>query len=156
MWYLKIVWANGANYCLSCLGMSRRRRPRCSAVLSQHQEFLERMQQTQNLWLEQQREQSHAWDEALLSQQLAESTHSTGIPVDQVLTELSSFLHQPTLQPHSQPMYPPPHEMYQRHSTNPPDNHHGHHPPPHNPYPSMPQSEGNADDCSAPRFCQTL
>nr|XP_015796201.2 uncharacterized protein LOC107372477 [Nothobranchius furzeri] len=91
-------------------GSSRRSRHRAS--LTQHQQFLERMQHRQNQWFEQQMQLSYASDQALMSQMIAESTRSMGTVVTQLLTGLSVLFQRPIPQPifnnsQSQPIFQP-------------------------------------------------
>ena len=64
---------------------------------------MERMQQTQNQWVQEQRQLSHARDEALMSRLITETSRSTGMLVNQLLTGLGTVLQQPS---QSQPMFP--------------------------------------------------
>ncbi|XP_048035603.1 uncharacterized protein LOC125261081 [Megalobrama amblycephala] len=86
-------------------GMFRRRRACCTALHTQYQDFLERMQQTQNTWLERQLEQSHAREERLVARVLAEHTRSMEALVNQLFAGLRSLLPQshPNLQSNPQP-----------------------------------------------------
>lgn len=111
------------------------------------------MQHAQNQWIEQQRQLSHARDDALMSRLITETSRSMGMLVSQLLTGLGTLLQQP-FQP--QPMFTPsqPQPMYTPYN-NTYDNY-GLPPPPHrNPYPNTPQSEGEADvGDQGLRFCQ--
>lgn len=75
-------------------GMFRRRRTCCTALHTQYQDFLERMQQTQNMWLERQWEQNHAREERLIARVLAEHTRSMEALVNQLFAGLRSLLPQ--------------------------------------------------------------
>ncbi|KAK7138367.1 hypothetical protein R3I94_013855 [Phoxinus phoxinus] len=81
-------------------GMFRRRRTCCTALHTQYQDFLERMQQTQNMWLERQWEQNHAREERLIARVLAEHTHSMEALVNQLFAGLRSLLPQSQSQSH--------------------------------------------------------
>ncbi|XP_056107175.1 uncharacterized protein LOC130085438 [Rhinichthys klamathensis goyatoka] len=81
-------------------GMFRRRRTCCSALHTQYQDFLERMQQTQNMWLERQWEQNHAREERLIARVLAEHTRSMEALVNQLFAGLRSLLPQSQSQSH--------------------------------------------------------
>lgn len=85
-------------------GMFRRRRACCTALHTQYQDFLERIQQTQNTWLERQLEQSHAREERLIARVLAEHTRSMEALVNQLFAGLRSLLPQshPNLQSNPQ------------------------------------------------------
>lgn len=113
------------------------------------------MQHSQNQWSEQQRQLSHARDEALMSQLIAETTRSTGVLVTQLLSGLAALFQRPTPQPvftnfQPQPMYQP----YNNHFDNyrqPPA------PPHHVPYSQTPQPErddNNDGDQGFTRFFQ--
>ncbi|XP_070398325.1 uncharacterized protein [Nothobranchius furzeri] len=133
-------------------GSSRRSRHRGAATLTQHQQFMERMQHTKNQWFEQQRQLRHASDEALMSQMISESTRSMGFVVTQLLTGLSALFQRPTPQPifsnsQSQPMFQP----YNNHFDNrqPPALPHRF-PYSHN---NQPEHDHSEDQDSTP-FCQ--
>lgn len=81
-------------------GVLKRRRSCCAGLHSQYQGFLERLQQTQNAWLEQQLEQSHIREERLVAQVLAEHTRSMEALVNQLFAGLRSLL--PPSCPHPQ------------------------------------------------------
>ncbi|XP_026135513.1 myelin transcription factor 1 [Carassius auratus] len=81
-------------------GVLKRRRSCCAGLHSQYQGFLERLQQTQNAWLEQQLEQSHVREERLVTQVLAEHTRSMEALVNQLFAGLRSLL--PPSCPHPQ------------------------------------------------------
>ncbi|CAM4609436.1 unnamed protein product [Leuciscus chuanchicus] len=83
-------------------GMFRRRRTCCTALHTQYQDFLERMQQTQNTWLERQWEQNHAREERLIARVLAEHTRSMEALVNQLFAGLRSLLPQSQSQSQSQ------------------------------------------------------
>ncbi|KAK7158564.1 hypothetical protein R3I94_005020 [Phoxinus phoxinus] len=129
--------------------------PRRTALLTQQQQFMERMQHAQNQWSEQQRKLSHARDEALMSQLIAETTRSTSVLITQLLTGLGALFQRPTPQPvftnsQPQPMYHP----YNNHFDN-----YGQPPaPPHRvPYSQTPQPEcddHNDGDQGFTRFFQ--
>ncbi|XP_051506343.1 uncharacterized protein LOC127413330 [Myxocyprinus asiaticus] len=91
-------------------GMLKRKRPCCTALHVQYQDFLERMQLSQNIWLERQLEQSYAREERLISRVLAEHTHSMETLVNQLFAGLRSLLPQPppNIQSNPQPTYTPP------------------------------------------------
>lgn len=107
------VWWCKLRAVLSALGgSSRRSRPHGTASLTQQQQFMERMQHAQNQWSEQQRQLSHARDEALMSQLIAETTRSTSVLITQLLTGLGALFQRPTPQPvftksQPQPKYHP-------------------------------------------------
>ncbi|XP_077091827.1 uncharacterized protein LOC143744304 isoform X1 [Siphateles boraxobius] len=82
-------------------GMFRRRRTCCTALHTQYQDFLERMQQTQNMWLERQWEQNHAREERLIARVLAEHTRSMEALVNQLFAGLRSLLPQSQSLPQS-------------------------------------------------------
>ncbi|XP_073677219.1 uncharacterized protein [Garra rufa] len=73
-------------------GVSKRRGPCCSALHSQYQGFLERLQRSQNAWLERQLEQSHEREERLISRVLSEHTRSMEALVSQLFSGLRSLL----------------------------------------------------------------
>ncbi|KAI2657353.1 Zinc finger and SCAN domain-containing protein 20 [Labeo rohita] len=73
-------------------GVLKRRRPCCAALHSQYQGFLERLQQSQNAWLERQLEQSHVREERLIARVLAEHTRSMEALVNQLFAGLRSLL----------------------------------------------------------------
>lgn len=81
-------------------GVLKRRRSCCAGLHTQYQGFLERLQQTQNAWLEQQLEQSHIREERLVAQVLAEHTRSMEALVNQLFAGLRSLL--PPSCPHPQ------------------------------------------------------
>ncbi|KAK2890636.1 hypothetical protein QQF64_006532 [Cirrhinus molitorella] len=73
-------------------GVLKRRRPCCAALHSQYQGFLERLQQSQNAWLERQLEQSHLREERLIARVLAEHTRSMEALVNQLFAGMRSLL----------------------------------------------------------------
>lgn len=73
-------------------GLFKPKRPCCVAMHTQYQDFLERMQQAQNTWLEHQLEQSHAREERLISRVLTEHTRSMETLVNQLFAGLKSLL----------------------------------------------------------------
>ncbi|XP_065109910.2 uncharacterized protein [Paramisgurnus dabryanus] len=82
--------------------------PCCTSLHAQYQSFIERMQQTQNLWLERQQEQSHAREERLIARVLAEHTRSMEALVNQLFAGLRSLLPHSNLQASPTPMPTPP------------------------------------------------
>ncbi|XP_016341783.1 uncharacterized protein LOC107688588 isoform X1 [Sinocyclocheilus anshuiensis] len=73
-------------------GVLKRRRSCCAALHSQYQGFLERLQRSQNTWLERQLEQSHLREERLIARVLAEHSRSMEALVSQLFSGLRSLL----------------------------------------------------------------
>lgn len=119
-----------------CLDVLTEKSPCCNALHAQYQNFLERLQQTQNMWLERQLEQNHAREERLVARVLAEHTRSMEALINQLFTGLRSLL------PH--------HQLQSNHHTAPDIlNPHPHHinptgQPAHNPTSSVPSQP---EDC---------
>lgn len=78
--------------------------PCCTALHAQYQNFFERMQQTQNMWLERQLEQSHAREERLIARVLAEHTRSVEALINQLFAGLRSLLPHHQLQSNPPPI----------------------------------------------------
>ncbi|XP_051514560.1 uncharacterized protein LOC127418165 [Myxocyprinus asiaticus] len=117
-------------------GMLRSRRPCCTALHVQYQDFLEKIQHSQNMWLERQLEQNHVREERLISRVLAEHTRSMEALVNQLFAGLRSLLPQPppNIQSNPQPMHTPPEILNTYPHVNPDE----HWPPAHNPKSSIP------------------
>lgn len=116
--------------------------PCCNALHAQYQNFFERMQQTQNMWLERQLEQNHAREERLIARVLAEHTRSMEALINQLFAGLRSLLPHHQLQSNLQPIHTAP-EILNPHPDhiNPTENPQ----PAHNPTSSVPSQpeEGN-------------
>ncbi|KAA0709093.1 hypothetical protein E1301_Tti013707 [Triplophysa tibetana] len=85
--------------------MFKEKGPCCTALHTQYQHFFERMQQTQNMWLESHLEQGHAREERLVARVLTEHTRSMETLINQLFAGLRSLLPHHQLQSNPQPIH---------------------------------------------------